>query len=87
MVRAAAALAILAAATAGADASQQGVIAIKKWKAMDSCAVQAQTAFPDFTAEANAKRDAKLQECLAAQNLPPREPMAPPRRSGAAAPQ
>jgi hypothetical protein len=59
--------------------SPNATAAIKKWKAMDSCAVQAQTAFPDFTADSNAKRDAKLKECLAGQNLPPREPMSPPR--------
>ena len=46
---------------------------------MDKCAVQAQRAFPDFTAESNAKRDAKLKECLAGQNLPPRETAAPSR--------
>ena len=40
---------------------------------MDKCANQAQRAFPDFTAKSNAKRDAKLKECLAGQNLPPRE--------------
>ena len=52
--------------------SQQGGIAINKWKAMDVCAVQAQAAFPDYTPESNAKREAKLKECLAGQNLPPR---------------
>jgi len=36
---------------------------------MDQCAKEAQTAFPDHTAEANAKRDAKLKECLAAKKL------------------
>ena len=40
---------------------------------MDNCAEQAQTAYPDFSAESNAKRDAKLKECLEGQNLPPRE--------------
>jgi hypothetical protein len=54
--------------------STQGVIVISKWKAMDVCAIEAQRAFPDFNAESNAKRDAKLKECLAGQNLPPREP-------------
>lgn len=77
--RLALALSFLALAPAAAGASQQGVIAMKKWKAMDSCAAQAQTAFPDFTPEALAQRDAKLKECLAAQNLPPREPLSPPR--------
>jgi hypothetical protein len=72
MKRLLAALFIVALAPA-ATASQPGVQVMKKWKTMDSCAKQAQTAFPDFTAEANAKRDAKLQECLAGQNLPPRQ--------------
>ena len=59
--------------------SGQGMVVIQRWKAMDSCAAQAQRAFPNFTADANAKRDAKLKECLAGQNLPPRETAAPPR--------
>ena len=41
---------------------------------MDVCAKQAQAAYPDFNAESNAKRDAKLKECLNANGLPPREP-------------
>jgi hypothetical protein len=53
--------------------SLQGTVVIGKWKAMDTCAIAAQRAFPDFSAESNAKRDAKLKECLAGQNLPPRE--------------
>jgi hypothetical protein len=61
-----------------ADATQQGTSAILKWKTMDNCAKQAQAAFPDFTPDSNAKRDAKLQDCLNANNLPPREPEAPP---------
>ena len=59
--------------------SSQGAIAVGKWKSMDKCAVEAQQAFPDFTAESNARRDAKLKECLAGKNLPPRE-AAPPTR-------
>jgi hypothetical protein len=66
----------LAAGTAGA--TQLGIGAITHWKTMDACAKQAQAAFPDFTPEANAKRDAKLKECLNANNLPPREPLVPP---------
>ena len=42
-----------------------------------ACAKQAQTAFPDFSADANAKREARLKDCLNANNLPPREPAAP----------
>ena len=55
---------------ATALASQSGSQTMKNWKTMDQCAKEAQTAFPDHTAEANAKRDAKLKECLAAKNLP-----------------
>ena len=61
-----------------AQATGQGTMALQKWKTMDVCAKQAQTAFPDFSPEANAKRDAKLKDCLNANNLPPREPEAPP---------
>ncbi|HEV8679065.1 MAG TPA: hypothetical protein VGQ90_06795 [Stellaceae bacterium] len=70
------ALALLAASTASM-ASQQGVVAMKNWKTMDQCAKQARAAFPDFTAEANAKREAKESECLKEKNLPPRESLAP----------
>ena len=52
---------------------------MKNWKTMDLCAKQAQDAFPDFTADAQAKRDAKLKDCLAGKNLPPRDPSAPTR--------
>ena len=47
------------------------------WKVMDKCAKQAQIAFPDNNAEANAKRDAKLKECLSASNLPATRALAP----------
>jgi hypothetical protein len=60
-----------------ARATSQGVGAIIHWKTMDACAKQAQAAFPDFTPDSNAKRDAKLKDCLNANNLPPREPLAP----------
>jgi len=59
------------------QASQQGVQVIKNWKNSDKCAQQAQTAFPDFTPEANAKRDARLKECLEGQRLAPRAPRTP----------
>ena len=62
----------------GAGATQQGQTALRNWKTMDSCARQAQTAYPDFNAESNAKRDAKLKECLNGNNLPPREPLGQP---------
>lgn len=65
--------------TAGsARATVQGTVALQKWKVMDKCAKQAQQAFPDFSAASNAKRDAALQNCLNANNLPPREPLAQP---------
>jgi hypothetical protein len=70
------ALLILFAGTAAA-ATQQGNTAMANWKAMDNCARQAQAAFPDFTPDSNAKRDAKLKECLGAGNLPPRQPEIP----------
>ena len=68
---------LLALAPGAARASQQGVVATKKWKTMDVCAKQAQAAFPDYSADSQAKRDAKLKECLQGNNLPPREPLAP----------
>ena len=61
-----------------AEASQQGNAVVNSWKAADKCAKQAQAAYPDYTAEANAKRDAKLKECLNAGNLSPREPLSQP---------
>ena len=70
-------LLILALAPATARASQQGIVVMKNWKTMDQCAKDAQTAFPDFTADSNAKRAAKEKECLAGKNLPPREGPAP----------
>ena len=64
--------------TATAEASQQGQTVISAWKAADKCAKQAQAAYPDFSAEANAKRDAKLKECLSAGSLAPRQPLSQP---------
>ena len=43
-----------------------------RWTASDRCAQAAQRAYPDFTAESNAKRDATYKNCLASSNLPPR---------------
>ena len=67
----------LALAPGLAAASQPGVQVIKNWKSSDKCAQQAQAAFPDFTPEANAKRDAKLKECLQQKNMPPRQSLSP----------
>ena len=66
--------------TGTAGASQQGQTVISAWKAADKCAKQAQDAFPDYNAESNAKRDAKLKECLSAGNLAPRQPLSQPPR-------
>ncbi|MBV9686779.1 MAG: hypothetical protein JO096_06175 [Alphaproteobacteria bacterium] len=63
---------------AGAWATQQGQTTLRNFKTMDVCARQAQTAYPDFNADSNAKRDAKLKECLRVYGLPPREPLAQP---------
>ena len=64
-------------ASGSAMASQQGVVAMKNWKIMDQCARDAQAAFPDFTADSDAKREAKEKECLEGKNMPPRQPLAP----------
>jgi hypothetical protein len=79
MNRFAAALLLLALASGAGRASQQGMVVIKNWKIMDQCAKDAQAAFPDFTADSNAKREAKEKECLEGKNLPAREPLAPAR--------
>jgi hypothetical protein len=71
-------IATLALCSADARATQQGQQAQNNWKQMDNCAKQAQAAYPEFSAEANAKRDAKLKECLNATNLPPRLPLSRP---------
>ena len=73
MTRTAVLAAVLCLAAAAAQASQQGTNTMKNWKAADQCAKKAQLAFPDFTTEANAKRDAALKQCLEQQNLPPRQ--------------
>ena len=70
--------AVLLLLAATAEASQQGQAAIGYWKAADKCAKQAQVAYPDYSAEANAKREAKLKECLSNGNLPPRQPLSQP---------
>jgi hypothetical protein len=50
---------------------------MSRWKSTDRCAEAAQRAFPDYTAESNAKRDAAIKNCLASGNLPPRAPDGP----------
>jgi hypothetical protein len=72
--RAAIAVLVLVALTPTAGmATQQGTGVLKKWAASDKCAEQALKAFPDYTAEALAKRDTRYKQCLASQNLPPRD--------------
>jgi hypothetical protein len=77
MIRLAAALVILLLAPADLVASALGAKTIQRWQLMDRCTQKAQTEFPDFTAEANAKREAALQQCLSGSNLPPRQPLSP----------
>ena len=60
------------------EASQQGQTAVGYWKAADKCAKQAQAAYPDYSAEATAKRDAALKDCLNVRNLAPRQPLSQP---------
>jgi hypothetical protein len=72
MTRLAFALGLLALFASAGQASNPGTQTLKNFKVMDQCTKEAQQAFPDFTTEAQTKRDAKLKECLASKNLPPR---------------
>jgi hypothetical protein len=58
--------------------SQQGRNVEANWRTADKCAKQAQAAYPDYSAESNAKRDTSLKECLQLYNLTPRQPLAQP---------
>jgi hypothetical protein len=71
-------LAALAVSTVAVQATQPGRSAVLNWKIMDVCAKQAQTAYPDYNAESNARRDEALNQCLNANMLPPRQPSAKP---------
>lgn len=71
------ALSLALAVAVPAHATQQGDNVIRQWKAMDQCTRKAQMAIPDYTPDANVKRDAQVQECLEGQNLPPREQLSP----------
>ena len=64
-------LAALAMPVTAKTASLNGNSMMNKWAASDRCAAAAHKAFPDFTAESNAKRDAAMNNCLASQHLPP----------------
>lgn len=61
-----------------AGATQQGQSVLRSWKIMDACTRQAQTAYPEFNADSNAKRDARLKACLNSNGLPPRESLGQP---------
>lgn len=66
-------LAVAAMALAGtppAAADQNWTRSSAVWKAMDKCTQAARKAFPDYTRESNAKREAARQACLRAGNLP-----------------
>jgi hypothetical protein len=60
--------ALLPAGRAAAD--QNWKTSSSVWKQMDKCNRAAQKAFPDFTREANSKREAYRQQCLRNANLP-----------------
>lgn len=53
-----------------ASADQNWKTSSTVWRAMDKCTDQAQKAFPDYTPESNAKREAARQKCLRGGNLP-----------------
>jgi hypothetical protein len=61
---------------AAADQSWQSSEAA--WRAMDNCTRAAQKAFPDFTQQGYAKREAARLACLHSENLPGDEPAPPP---------
>lgn len=63
-----AAAALAAAPSARADQNWKTSSAL--WKAMDDCTRAAQKAYPDYTPESNAKREAFRQRCLRNANLP-----------------
>jgi len=52
--------------------TQNGQQMMRNWATSDRCAAQAQKAFPDFTPESNAKRDAQMKTCLSGNIVPPR---------------
>jgi hypothetical protein len=54
------------------------------WQQMDRCARSAQKQFPDYTREANAKREAARQACLRASAAPTDTTPAPPPSAGPA---
>jgi hypothetical protein len=85
MIRRAALAAFLVASTipgAAMAVSPYGQQMMHTWGSTDRCAAAAQKAFPDYTPESNAKRDANMKQCLSGANLPPRSDLdhpAPPK--------
>jgi hypothetical protein len=63
---------VLATPIAAMAFTQYGQQIMRTWSASDRCAAAAQKAFPDYTPESNAKRDAQMKNCLSGSNLPPR---------------
>jgi hypothetical protein len=53
-----------------ASADQNWKTSSAVWNAMDKCTDAAQKAYPDYTHESNAKREAARQKCLRAGDLP-----------------
>ncbi len=58
--------------------TQQGRDVSANWRTADKCAKKAQAAYPDYSAESNAKRDTSLKDCLKLYNLTPRQPLSQP---------
>jgi len=61
-------LALLLPAPAFADSNWKQSQTV--WSRMDKCTREARRQFPDYTAEANAKREIARQRCLRNGNLP-----------------
>lgn len=72
---------LLLSGPAGADSNWKSSSAV--WQAMDRCTQAAQKAYPDYTRESNAKREAYRQACLRAGNLPGEASPPPPQQPAA----
>jgi len=70
-------VAVLISPGAAFAVTQYGQQMLRNWAQADRCAAQATKQFPDYTADALAKRDQALQECLSNSVLPPRTPLEP----------
>ncbi|HUK00338.1 MAG TPA: hypothetical protein VLV85_18950 [Stellaceae bacterium] len=53
-----------------ASADQNWKTSSAVWRAMDKCNDTAHKAYPDYTPESNAKREAARKKCLRGGNLP-----------------